>query len=84
MERVRHVKVIFGSMKLSEFEVKCVGLGRPGVALVNLAEAVETGSGEGCARAMADVLRALCCRCEEIGWTFGEIAEMALEDEGWK
>lgn len=81
MVRVRLVKDMFGDMKLSEFEVRCVGLGRPGAALVDLAQAVEAGSGEECARAMSEVLRALCCRCEEIGWTFKEIAEMALEHE---
>lgn len=68
-------------MKLSEFQVKATGLQKPEVAVTGLAVAAETGKGENCARAMAEMLRWICVRCGEIGWTFQEVAEMALEDE---
>lgn len=67
-------------MKLSEFQVKATGLKKPDVALVSLAQVAEEGKGEGCARAMAEMLRWICCRCSEVGWTFQEVAEMAVED----
>lgn len=67
-------------MKLSEFQAKATGLKKPEVALVGLAQAAEEGKGEGCARAMAEMLRWICCRCSEVGWTFQEVAEMAVGD----
>lgn len=68
-------------MKLSEFQAKATGLKKPDVAVASLAVAAETGKGENCARAMAEMLRWICCRCSEVGWTFQEVAEMAVEDE---
>lgn len=68
-------------MKLSEFQAKATGLKKPEVAVESLAVAADTGKGENAARAMAEMLRWICCRCSEVGWTFQEVAEMAVGDE---
>lgn len=68
-------------MKLNEFEAKASAFGRPAVAPAVLIDVAEAGKGESSAKAMAEVLKWMCCRCMEIGWTFEEVAEIALEDE---
>lgn len=69
-------------MKLNEFEVKAAAVGRPVVAPAVLTDAAEAGKGESSARALAELLKWMCCRCMEIGWTFEEVAQMALEGQG--
>lgn len=59
-------------MKLNEFEVKAASDER--------LECLDCLEGEECARQMARMLRAICRRCMEIGWTFEEVAEEAMKD----
>lgn len=68
-------------MKLSEFQVKAAGLKKPGVSIGELGAAAELFSGEECACALARMLQWICVRCGEIGWTFQEVAEMAVEGQ---
>ena len=67
-------------MKLSEFQGKATGLKKPEAKIEDLALCAEVRDGETCARVMSEMLRWICCRCSEIGWTFEEVAEMAVED----
>lgn len=59
-------------MKLNEFEVKAASDER--------LESLDCLEGEECARQMARMLRAICRRCMEIGWTFEEVAEEAMKE----
>lgn len=68
-------------MKLNEFEVKAAGLEKARLEIEDLALCADMRDGEDCARAMAGMLSWICRRCMEIGWTFEEVAEMAVEDE---
>lgn len=68
-------------MKLSEFQVKAAGIQKPEAKIEDMALCAEVRDGESCARAMAEMLRWICVRCGEIGWTFQEVAEMAVEGQ---